>query len=247
MTPSAITEGFDILAWDSELFGFPVAAIHGDAIQAGRWPQVQAALRAGRVRLAYALAANANTAARDLLRTSGARQVDLKRRYRKLVDQESQLSGSLQPVLGQPCSAEFESLALASGEYSRFRADPDIPPGVFESLYKTWIRRSLSGEIADSVLALFHGSSLAGMITVAVSGDSGMIGLVAVAAGCRGRGFGRQLVQGAEAWCAARSVHTLEVVTQGQNAAGCALYAASGFACVREEAVFHLWLPSEGE
>ena len=245
MTASPTPVGFTVLPWDSELFGFPVAVIQAEFIHADRWLSVQEALRAEGVRLAYASVDWTDTLACDSLRARGARQVDCKRRYRKPLTTECLMPDGLEGVRGRPCSADFESLALASGEYSRFRTDPNVPRGVFQNLYKIWIRRSLSGEIADTVLALFEGQDLAGMITVAASGETGVIGLVAVAAEHRGRGFGRRLVQGAEAWCAAQGLQTLEVITQGQNVPARALYAASGFSCATEEAVFHLWLEPE--
>ena len=40
------------------------------------------------------------------------------------------------------------ALAIAAGEYSRFAVDRRFPREKSESLYRIWIQRSVSGEIA---------------------------------------------------------------------------------------------------
>jgi dTDP-4-amino-4,6-dideoxy-D-galactose acyltransferase len=117
-----------------------------------------------------------------------------------------------------------------------------VPRHVFPQLYLTWIRRSVSHEIADEVLVSKAGGQLSGLVTLAVKDGLGEIGLVAVAESQRGRGLGRCLMVAAESNASARGAQALEVVTQGANAAACALYTARGFELAREEAVYHIWM-----
>ena len=108
-------------------------------------------------------------------------------------------------------SPELVELAIASGEYSRFRLDSRLSDERFVAMYRRWIDRSVTRELADAVLIAecrdvpgLIGQSLAGMISVSVSQGVGSIGLVAVAAAARGRGVGATLIRGAHQWMRGR-------------------------------------------
>lgn len=243
-TPDEEAPGFHVLPWDSSLFGFPVAHVSADVIHTGRLPRVVESLRAEEVRLGYISVPWSDATAAAAIALVGGRCVDRKVRFRKAVIAGLPKPAGVESVLGKPCTADLESLALVSGTYSRFRADPRIPPDLFERLYVAWIHRSMSGEIAEDVLVVRVEDRVSGMVTVVgAHGDAiGVIGLIAVGAGHRGRGYGRRLMLAAEAWCAAHDVPAIEVATQRRNAAACCLYDACGYEVVRDEAVFHIWL-----
>jgi dTDP-4-amino-4,6-dideoxy-D-galactose acyltransferase len=146
-----------------------------------------------------------------------------------------------------PASAGLRSLALAAGEYSRFRADPDIPRGKFASLYATWIERSARRELADVVLVAEDdrpGPPL-GMVTVAAEGAAAEVGLIAVAGGERRRGVGRLLMQAAHRWMTGRGCSRSAVVTQLANAPACRLYERCGYRLQGVAHCFHFW-PQKG-
>lgn len=235
---------FKLLEWDSELFGFPVASVSPEAVEPGRLPAVVDALHSAGVRLAYASVPSTRADAAQALLMAGARPVDRKIRYRKKAVDFTRASAGVESVLGDACTPELESLALRSGTYSRFRADPAVPEDIFAALYLAWIRRSVSGEIAADVLVVRDGETISGMVTVGppTSAGTAVIGLIAVREDRCRSGVGKTLVQGVEAWGFARGVAAIEVSTQGRNAAACRLYAACGFEPVADDAVFHLRL-----
>lgn len=241
----APARGFRPLPWDSALFGFPVARVSPDVVHGGLLEQAIGTLRSEGVQLAYVSVPWSDADATAALTQVGARCVDRKVRYRKQAIASRQLPPGIESVVGQPCTADLEQLALVSGTYSRFRADPRIAREVFEKLYVAWMHRSMAGEIAQDVLVIHEGSSCIGMVTVAEAesdcGSTGTIGLIAVADGHRGQGHGKRLMLGAEAWCAARGLTAIEVTTQMRNVAACGLYAARGYGVVGDEAVFHIW------
>lgn len=238
--------GFHGLPWDSSLFGFSVAYVSADVIHAGRLPRVVEALRSEEVRLAYVCVPWSDAGAAAALALVGGECVDRKVRYRKAVVAGLPTPPGVESVLGKPCTADLEELALVSGTLSRFRVDPRISPDVFERLYVAWIRRSMSGAIAEDVLVVRTGKAVAGMVTVAGAdgGATGVIGLIAVRDGYRGKGYGTRLMLAAESWCAAHGMPAIEVATQQRNVAACGLYTACGYEVVRDEAVFHIWLES---
>jgi ribosomal protein S18 acetylase RimI-like enzyme len=118
-----------------------------------------------------------------------------------------------------------------------------MPDGVFRTLYDIWIRRSCRGEIATGVIeARSNDEGLDGMVTVAVEGEVGSIGLIAVHARARGRGLGRALVREAERLMRSRGARKATVVTQGANGGACRLYEACGYGVIAASSVHHFWV-----
>jgi dTDP-4-amino-4,6-dideoxy-D-galactose acyltransferase len=233
---------FSLLPWDSELFGFQVARLHPECIIGERLGRAIANLQAEGVRLAYATLQWSDDTARALLDRAGASMVDRKIVFKKPLSTITGMSEGIEIWSAPECSPGLEALALASGHLSRFRLDPEVPDHVFANLYLQWIRRSVRKEIADVVLVANEGESLAGMVTSAIDGNIGNIGLIAVAERYQGRGIGRRLLVAAEAFCTVRKCKWLHVVTQGANESACALYTSQGFALAEEYAVYHIWL-----
>jgi len=241
MTPERAPD-YDLLVWDSGLFGFPVAKLTREGLAPGRISAAVEALRGLGVRLAYAMVPWGDAEARRNLEALGAPLVDRKVTFRKPLAGGSVAPSGVEEWRGSEVTPELEALALASGHQSRFRIDARVPPHVFPTLYRTWIRRSVLREIADTVLVARDGERLAGLVTLAQHGPVSEIGLVAVAEGCRGQGIGRKLMDAAEAWADGRKADALEVVTQGDNAGACALYRSSGCLVVQEQAIYHVWM-----
>lgn len=231
---------FEPLAWDTELFGFPVARLISRDVS-----KAAAQMKEFGIRLAYASVPMHDSEARAKLTGAGALLVDRRLRFRKDLTAPLRMPEGAESWSGRASTPDLEELALASGHLSRFRVDPRIPSEVFRTLYLTWIRRSLSGEIADEVLVIEADRVAKAMVTLGKStnfGAVGTIGLLAVAAGARGRGYGKRLIAAAEAWCVSHGATALEVVTQGRNTEACALYASSGCNVVADDVVYHLWL-----
>jgi dTDP-4-amino-4,6-dideoxy-D-galactose acyltransferase len=142
-----------------------------------------------------------------------------------------------------PASPESRDLALAAGEHSRFRTDPDVPEERFVGLYTTWIERSARRELADVVLVAEDAGDrqLLGMVTVAAAGGSGEIGLIAVAASARGRGIARLLLAAARRWMTGHGCSRATVVTQLANVAACRLYERCGYHLTDVRDFYHFW------
>jgi dTDP-4-amino-4,6-dideoxy-D-galactose acyltransferase len=143
---------------------------------------------------------------------------------------------------GGPLTPALESLALASGAYSRFKIDPQIPQPVFDLLYRTWIRKSVTGELAERVFVARVQGIECGMVTVAKEGERGTIGLMAVAETERCRGIGRALVCCARRHHLAMNRQSIQVVTQQSNKPACTFYENVGFRVERIESEYHFWL-----
>jgi len=158
------------------------------------------------------------------------------------------LECSVVPYTSSVVSAELYELAISAGAYSRFRLDPHFSRQQFEAMYRVWIERSVSQEMADAVLVATAGCGgesderLAGMVTVATSVGVGKIGLIAVSASSRGKGVGSSLLLAAHQWMQERGARQARVVTQLDNPAACRLYERGGYSLSALEHIHHFWL-----
>ena len=237
---------FDLLAWDSDVFGFPVARVRDSIDSADSLSRAIDQLKDRSVRLAYYSFPWDDVGLRAIAQEQGGRMVDRKVTYAaecsEIVARDA--SPGVEVVrydAGEP-DATLIRLARQSGEFSRFRTDPAVEPRVFEHIYDSWIRNSVSRAIAADVFVARVDGRTAGLVTVGERCDRGDIGLLAVDASARRRGVGRALVARARDWTMSRGMRAAQVVTQGENTAACALYEACGYRAERMLAVFHFWL-----
>ena len=178
----------------------------------------------------------------DNLLCSNALLVDTKVFYGKELDKNSQeYSGPIYKFEGDIPDSDLYSLALVSGQYSRYRLDNHFPNGSYERLYQCWIENSVNGTLADVVLFYGENDSKSGLITLKQRGTNCSIGLIAVAPECQGKGVGRELICGAESWLYRRGGRFFEVATQRDNPA-CFFYERMGFRQISATKIYHIWL-----
>ncbi|WP_234996178.1 GNAT family N-acetyltransferase [Pseudobacteriovorax antillogorgiicola] len=139
-------------------------------------------------------------------------------------------------------SEELESLAIQSGQFSRFNRDPNIAREKFEELYRCWITRSIRREIAFENLASKSDDKIRGMITLAKHGDRGRIGLIAVDHKYRGHGIGKMLIEGAAQKFTEENLKYVDVYTQCENVGACKLYNSCGFKVIEKYYIYHIWV-----
>lgn len=151
--------------------------------------------------------------------------------------------------LGDHVSPALRELAIASGEWSRFRTDGGVPRQVFEAMFEAWITNSINRSIADEVFIaqdIVSGKDV-GFITVKRHGVVVNIGLLAVAQSHRRMGIASMLLSRATLWAMEQTgwiPHaSMSVVTQGDNDAACCTYERFGFSVATMQVVHHVWLP----
>ena len=150
-------------------------------------------------------------------------------------------------------SPALRDLAIASGEWSRFKVDTNVPRTVFESMFECWIKNSVNFSIADEVLVAQDAATgeEVGFISLKLKGTTVHIGLLAVSKTHRRRGIATQLMSRAALWAvetvSTSANGTLSVVTQGANDTACAFYRSFGFDLGLEQDVYHIWLPQHLE
>lgn len=235
---------FELLPWDSGFFGFRVARINRADIPPAALRGVIETLRAASVRLVYWGAAS--PPGPDHLAGLNARFVDEKTTLTADFSTVQGIPGSIPPEIefhdaAMP-AADFEALALQSGEHSRFAVDPMIPRAKYEELYRIWIRGSLDRTLARETLVIRREGRAVAMLTLCDKGGRGDLGLIAVDAAHRGRGYGELLVRAGQRWFLDHGLVRGQVVTQAASPRAVALYQKCGYVVAKVEYFHHIWL-----
>ncbi|MFC1736741.1 GNAT family N-acetyltransferase [Candidatus Hydrogenedentota bacterium] len=236
--------GYRTLDWDTKLLGEKVAEISVASLSTQELGEILPEMQRNGIRLAYWLSSREMPEA-EVKQLCGL-LVDRKTTFISNLDHIGHGSptppGTVKPFDSSMSMADLERLALQSGEYSRFRVDPDFPEDKFVELYTTWIRKSVRKELADEVLTVQGVGEVVGFITLNAENSSGEIGLIAVDETCRGRGYGEVLVKAAQDWFVAHGLKSAQVVTQGDNVPACKLYSKCGYSIEKIEYHYHFWL-----
>lgn len=135
------------------------------------------------------------------------------------------------------------NLAYTSGEFSRYKKDSNFSENEFKRFYKTWIENSVNRIIADKVFVSIDGKGgINGMVTIKISGDIGVIGLIAVHPSCQGKGIGHQLVKVVQKYLLESGIYILNVATQLDNTQACTFYRKIGLKDKSISNVYHFWI-----
>ncbi len=235
-----------LLALDSEIFGYPVAKILPDKLTIEELAQITSQLKEDKVRLAFWASdpddAESQRAARRFHGFLADKKVtfviDIGQIPKRAINNGWEIEEYAETM---PCS-DLENLAIEVGRYSRFRVDPRIPKGTFLDMYRTWIRNSVNRQVADMVLVVRQSGRVVGMVTLGVKNGRGDIGLFAVDPVMRRKNLGVSLVFAAQEWTRRSGLRYGQVVTQGKNVAACKLYEKCGYAIDKVEYFYHFWL-----
>jgi ribosomal protein S18 acetylase RimI-like enzyme len=230
-----------ILDWDSAFWGITVARVGAESLTPGRWVEIDSWARDSLVDCLYFLAPADDHESVAVAHEAGFRFVDLRLelvRRRAAVEPATRVRayrfGDLDAL---------RAIARTSHEITRFYADPRFPRARSADLYDTWIYRSCEEGWADAVFVAVLDGDAAGYVTCHLDEPAGRgsIGLIAVSASVRGKGLGRELIDGALAWMDDRGCREASVVTQGANVAAQHLFQTCGFRTNSAALWFHRW------
>lgn len=136
---------------------------------------------------------------------------------------------------------DLYNLAYESGKYSRFLLDHNFKEEQFKTLYRTWIDKSVSGEMADVIFCYQDSRELLGMLTLKVDDQVAEIGLVGVSAKLQGKGIGKQLMSKVRKYAEIKNIKQIIVPTQSHNPIACNYYMKCGFVEQSRTKIYHYW------
>ena len=137
---------------------------------------------------------------------------------------------------------ELLDLTYLSGNSSRFFQDANFNNNEFEKLYKEWIDKSISNEIAFKVLIKSINNKIAGFVTLGKDDDeTSQIGLIAVNKLFQGRNIATSLIKECENLSLQKGYSKLNVTTQLNNKAAIKLYKRNNFRINSIKYIYHFW------
>jgi len=235
---------YKILDWDSDFFGTKVARITEQNLTAEQLTNLIYELQRKFVKLVYWSSDQKYNG--NLIKRLSGNLLDNKITFAidfNTVDLDDFNSSAIVEIYSESMPlSELEDLAVQSGEYSRFAADPNIPHSKYIALYKTWITHSVTKKLAHEVLVIRENKHIVGMITLGENNGRGDIGLIAVNSKQRGKKYGQKLIYAAQQWFVQNEYRFGQIVTQEKNTPACNLYKKCGYSVEKIEYFYHFWL-----
>jgi len=139
-------------------------------------------------------------------------------------------------------NGDLLSLAYQSGFESRFKRDPNLKNNEFKKLYYDWIKKSITGEIADYVLVSYQDNKIIGFITVKLEQPFARIGLIAVNESYHSQGIGKKLLKKAEFISYQNNCEKINVSTQEANINAINFYLKNQYSVVARKNIYHFSL-----
>ena len=229
-----------LLTWDTDFFHKKIGRIDcGDQTDL---PSLLLQARKEDYELIYVFCNGSNFLPPGILEAYNGSLVDRKVIFenKKLITKE--LSFPVEEYTSTEVSEELEQLAYVSGRYSRFRMDARFHPDDFYRMYRTWIAKSVSREIADKVFVIREKDQIRGMVSLKITDGKGVIGLIAVSLLSQGKGYGQILNDACCNELSQLNIKILEVATQMDNAGACRFYEKCGFSVQSVTNIYHFWL-----
>ena len=231
----------EYLSWDSEFFGIKIGRIVFNNSDNDLKELLDKAKKQN-YQLLYVFADKNTMLSSEILNRWNGKLIDRKVVYKKKVSTNIKKDKLVFAYLDTSVNDDLLRLAYLSGQYSRFRLDENFPKGSFELMYKEWLIKSVSGELADKVFIAKEVDRIIGFVTLKVNKNNGNIGLIAIDKNIQGRGLGSQLINVCENYLNKCSVETLTVPTQLDNLQACKFYEKYGFEKDSIIYIYHFWI-----
>lgn len=236
-----------LLSWDTEFWGFPIARLNTTALTESVVREADAWCSEHGIRCLYFMASGSCPRTLALADEHGFRFIDV--RVELSLSAPDKKAAPKVPVevrvrpAGAPDLPALRLLAAESHRDTRFFKDDRFDTSRSADLYSTWIARDFSRHAVLVCESMAMPSRPCGYISCERDKEKGegRIGLIAVAAGSKGLGFGEALVTRALQQFADADLHAVRVVTQGTNVAALRLYERCGFLTSHVGVWFHKW------
>lgn len=234
----------EYLKWDSDFFDLRIGRIYLNELILTITPEeILRTARLEKYNVLYLFTCCDTPLIHDYSKKLSASLVDCKVTFTKNITNCQEVNtNKVESYSSSVVSDELYSLALQSGQYSRFKVDVNFGNNAFEKLYKVWIDNSINRKIADEVFVVRENEKEIGFITLNILNNTATIGLLAVDMNYRNKTIGRILIAKVEQYCYEKGVKSIEVATQQNNINACRFYERNGFQILKCEAIYHLWI-----
>jgi dTDP-4-amino-4,6-dideoxy-D-galactose acyltransferase len=231
----------ELLDWDTEFFGFPVARVVRSTLDEGSARGIDDWCSGHGIRCLYFLADADDAGAIRVARDHSYRQVDVRIGLRHDLDPLPEGTGvRIRDVLPGDVDALAE-LARRSFRDSRFYHDGGFPRERCDELYATWIANGAHDPECWTLVAELDGP--AGYQLISPPADDGIASMqmLAVDESVRRRGVGRALLAAGLRRAHDQGASAVETATQERNEVSLRAHHALGFRRMPSAIWFHKW------
>ena len=237
----------ELLEWDSQHFGFPIARVLGSSLDCDAAGRVDEWCRANQVRCIYLLADAKDADTSRVAAESGFREVD-----GRLVIRTA-LQGLAEPHLGGLAGMEvreaaeadlgqLREIASVSHRGSRFFFDTGFPDARCAALYEAWIDRGFVDPDRTLWVATLDGVP-AGYHVIGPAAPDGIrrLELLAVDPNRHGRGIGTALILSTMGALRGEGAEETWTILSPRNLPSIRLHERVGFLTERVQVWHHKW------
>jgi hypothetical protein len=241
-----------ILPWDTEIFGFPVAAY-----EPGDLRVIGADLDAVRRRFdAWAASHGVELIACTVDPDDRPWRAVLPAIGFTYVEQTVRIMLRVQSFAAPPPATpvrrataddhpQIEEIAGHAFRHGRYHADPRFPPELADRRYRWWIRNACaSGDPAERVYVLGKPGLVKGFFQLRLAKDRAEVGIIAVAEAVQGSPAGPELVIGTQLALKADGVRWITSKVSAANVRLLNLVAHFGYRFRQPQATFHWHAPA---
>ena len=236
----------EVLEWDSEHFGFPIARVRAHALTEDRAQGVDDWCHDHHIRCLYLCAHSSDLETAAVAAAHGFREVDTRVVCRRPYEGIFELPTGPEAVsVREAVGGDLDfarDLAAHSHHTSRFYFDDNFPRERCDALYRVWIERGAQDPDRRLLIGVVGGQPIGYMVTAPITPDGEGHGeLGAIAEGYRGKGFGRALHFGEYRDYVSRGAVRHRGVISCRNLANIRLHERLGFLTDEIQVWNHKW------
>jgi GNAT superfamily N-acetyltransferase len=236
----------ELLEWDSEHFGFPIARVLADTLTESSVPEIDAWCLDRGIRCLYFVATPDDSETSRLAAAHGFQVVDVRiitrRSYEGLLDLDP---GPEEVKLREATDSDLEyarRLAARAHHSSRFYFDGRFPKDRCDALYEAWVERSVRDPERRVLIPVVDGEPVGFYLLAPIwPGAEGHGELVAIDERHRGKGYARAMYFRAYRYCAELGVRKQRGVYSHRNLTAIRLHEKIGFLIDEVEVWHHKW------
>jgi GNAT superfamily N-acetyltransferase len=236
----------ELLDWDSEHFGFPIARVLADTLTESSVEEIDAWCFDRGIRCLYFAGVPDESETSRLAAAHGFQVVDVRiitrRSYEGLLDLDP---GPEEVELREATDTDLEyARRLAARAYhgSRFYFDGRFPKERCDALYEAWVERAVRDPERRVLIPVVDGEPVGFYLLAPIGpGAEGHGELVAIEERHRGKGYARAMYFGAYRYCAERGVRRQRGVYSYRNLTAIRLHEKIGFLIDEVEVWHHKW------
>ncbi len=237
----------ELLEWDTDFFGFPVAQILQNRLDEKSVDELYAFCQENKIRLLQFKCDAHHRPSVLLAEENNFHFADVRMTYRQHLGMDSTNKKALPESLSLRvgCEADIPDLHDIIHDlytHSRYYFDTNFPRDRIQIFYKNWIEKAIFGQFDDMVWVLCADNVPVGFCSAKFSeGQQVALGLVGVAPSASGKGMGTFLMQEILFTLYERNISHVSVVTQGRNYIAQRLYQRNNFLIEKIEIYYHRW------